>query len=152
MPKVSAGRRFGKRRRLIVPPAHLAQWAGLSPQKHPSFLGISRVQLQLSDEPPIPARARRRHWPHSWPTPSLPCRLAGRRKASTATSLDTCCPRRHDRSGGGPKTTPSPRHRVARSATRRGEPSHCRKFYCARSCVRLSTTSHKPFLEAPVRA
>src|SRR5262249_1532357 len=74
---------------------------GLSPENHPCFLVISRVQLPLSDGPPIPARARRRPCPHSWPTPSLPCRLAGRRKASTATSLDTCCPRRHDRSGGG---------------------------------------------------
>src|SRR5262245_50809205 len=44
----------------LVGPAYLAQWAGLSPQKRPSFLGISRVQLQLSGEPPIPARARLR--------------------------------------------------------------------------------------------
>src|SRR5262249_48036500 len=51
-----------------------------------------------------------------------------------------------------PETTPTPRHRVARSATRRGEPGHCRKFYCARKCVRLSMTWDDTFLEALVRA
>src|SRR5262245_25153975 len=34
---------------------------------------------------------------------------------------------------------------------RRGQPVRRRKFYCARRCVRLSTTWHDTFLEAPVR-
>src|SRR5262249_15280280 len=125
------------------PPAHSAQWAGLSPQKHPSFLGISRVQLQLSGKPPIPARARLRQGPHSWPTPSLPCPLAGHRKASTATCPDSKCPRPPDRSGGGQQARPNRGHYAARSGGKTGvlDPGRGCAYVRSRSSRQADQTS-----------
>ena len=100
--------------------------------------------MQLSGEPPIPARARRRQGPHSWPTPSLPCRPVGRRKASAATCPDTCCPRPR-RYGAGHRLRDRGSQPVGDYCTKRAVvylrhrinspicPASCGAFFCVRN-------------------